>query len=67
MSLKDTPREHLEYSMARLEKRIREYPERHGRTAPPWDIEKLDCIYRELDRRDGLLDDNYQLIIPQEI
>ena len=28
--------------------------------------ENLDRLYNELDRRDGLLDDNYQLIIPQE-
>jgi hypothetical protein len=28
--------------------------------------ENLSRLYNELDRRDGLLDDNYQLITPEE-
>ena len=36
------------------------------RRMPRVSHKNLDRLYNELDRRDGLLDDNYQLIIPQE-
>ena len=57
-----------------LEKLVTFYEERKEwyrttakRSMPRASRANLSKLYNELDRRDGLLDDNYQLIIPREI
>ena len=56
-----------------LEKLVTFYEERKEwyrttakRSMPKASYNNLYRVYNELDRRDGLLDDNYQLIIPRE-
>ena len=56
-----------------LEKLVTFYEERKEwyrttakRSMPRASHANLSKLYNELDRRDGLLDDNYQLIIPRE-
>ena len=57
----------LEKLVTLYENKAKWYKERAGRSMLPSQYNNLNKLYNELDRRDGLLDDNYQLIIPQEI
>jgi len=50
-TLADCSTEDLKDRMIRLENKIKQYPEKFGRTAPPWISDKLDAIYSELDKR----------------
>ena len=59
--------EELEKLATFYEKRKEWYKTTAKRSMPTVSYNNLDRVYNELDRRDGLLDDNYQLIITQEI
>jgi len=58
--------EDLEKLVTFYEKRKKWYKTTAKRSMPRVSCDNLSRLYNELDRRDGLLDDNYQLIIPQE-
>jgi hypothetical protein len=58
--------EDLETLVAFYESRKEWYKNNTRRSMPRVSHENLNKLYDELDRRNGLLDDNYQLIIPQE-
>ena len=58
--------EDLEKLVTFYEKRREWYKTTAKRRMPRGSHNNLDRLYNELDRRDGLLDDNYQLIIPEE-
>ena len=55
--------EDLEKLVSLYEKKAEWYKQRAGRSMLPSQYANLDRLYNELDRRDGLLDDDYQLII----
>ena len=58
--------EDLEKLATFYESRKEWYKTTAKRSMPRVSHENLDRLYNELDRRDGLLDDKYQLIIPRE-
>ena len=55
--------ESLEKLVSFYEDRAEWYKRTRGRSMLPSHYANLDKLYSELDRRNGLLDDNYQLII----
>ena len=60
MSLRDVTEAVLELQIATLEKRIEARPDR----VLPSDRANLEACYRESDRRAGIRDDKYNLILP---